>query len=106
MVLVRSKTSSFTFRPPRDWSVAEWRYGRGLGSSAGRGVAGTRKGSRAAMGVIQGEMVVAKFLERNGPRGWDSQDWRSRADQSLRRPTPKMCWAALLMGMGAPRGLG
>jgi hypothetical protein len=32
-------------------------------------MAGARKGSRAVIGVIQGEMVVAKFFERKGPRG-------------------------------------
>jgi len=30
---------------------------------------GTRKGVRASMGTTQGEMVVPKFLARNGPRG-------------------------------------
>lgn len=34
---------------------------------AGRGAAGTRKGSRAAIGVTQGEMLVAKFFARKDP---------------------------------------
>ena len=37
---------------------------------------------------------MAKLLARNGPRGWYSQDWMSRADQSLSRERPKMCCSA------------
>jgi hypothetical protein len=33
------------------------------------------------MGTTQGETLVAKFLPRNGPSGWYSHDWISRADQ-------------------------
>jgi hypothetical protein len=58
------------------------------------------------MGVTQGETVVAKLLARKGPRGWYSQDWMSRADQSLRRLMPKIWCAALAIGIGVPRGLG
>jgi hypothetical protein len=48
---------------------------------------------------------VAKLLPRKGPRGWYSQDWMSRADQSLRRERPKRWAGASAMGMGVPRGL-
>jgi hypothetical protein len=41
--------------------------------------------------TIQGEIVLAKFLERKGPSGWYSQDWMSRAVQSLNRVTPNRC---------------
>ncbi len=47
-----------------------------------------RKGSRASSVTIQGEMDVAKFFARNGPNGWYSQLWMSRADQSFNRQTP------------------
>ena len=97
-------TSSFTSGIWRSRFGAA-RYLRGLGSAAGRGEAGTRKGSSADMGVTQGEMVVAKLLARKGPRGWYSQDWMSRADQSLSRLMPKRCWLALAMGIGEPRRL-
>ena len=43
-------------------------------------------------------MVVAKFLARNGPSGWYSQPWMSRADQSLSRQKPAMCSAAPAIG--------
>ena len=77
-----------------------------MGSVAGRGVAGARKGSSAAIGVTQGEIEVAKFFARKGPRGWYSQDWMSRADQSLSRLTPKRWWSASEIGTGVPRWLG
>mmetsp|Transcript_37344 Transcript_37344/g.51229 ORF Transcript_37344/g.51229 Transcript_37344/m.51229 type:complete len:227 (+) Transcript_37344:122-802(+) len=44
-----------------------FRYGSGSGLSC-EGVA-VRNGSRAARGTTHGEMVVPKFLPRNGPRG-------------------------------------
>ena len=40
----------------------------------GRGAAGEWKGSSAAIDVTHGEMEVAKFFARKGPRGWYSQD--------------------------------
>ena len=33
----------------------------------------------------RGEIVLPKFLDRNGPSGWYSQAWMSRADQSFSR---------------------
>ena len=68
----------------------------------GRGGWAVLKGARASGVMTQGEMLVWKFLARKGPRGWDSQDWMSRADQSLRRQKPAMWLAASAMGMGAP----
>ena len=44
---------------------------------------GTRNGSSASKVTTQGEIVVAKFFARNGPSGWYSHCWMSRADQSL-----------------------
>jgi hypothetical protein len=39
--------------------------------------------------TIQGETLVQKFLPRKGPSGAISQNWWSRADQSLSRHMPK-----------------
>ena len=50
----------------------------------------TRASSRAANGVTQAEIDVAKDLPRNGPSGTYSQAWMSRALQSLSSTTPKM----------------
>jgi DnaJ-class molecular chaperone len=43
--------------------------GSGAGSPSARGVSGRRNGSSASRVTIHGEIVVAKFLARNGPRG-------------------------------------
>ena len=48
---------------------------------------------------------MAKFLARNGPSGWYSHAWMSRADQSLSRQKPAMCSAASPIGIGAPSAL-
>ncbi len=56
--------------------------------AAGRANAAVRNGASASMVTIQGEMLVAKLLARNGPRGWYSHAWMSRADQSFSRHTP------------------
>ena len=48
-------------------------------------------------------IVEAKFLARNGPSGWYSHAWISRADQSFSRQKPAMCSAAAPIGMGEPR---
>jgi hypothetical protein len=50
------------------------------------------------MVTIQGETLVQKFLPRKGPSGAISQNWWSRADQSLSRPMPKMCSSACASG--------
>ena len=44
----------------------------------------TRNGSKASMVTIQGEIVVAKFLPRKGPRGTYSHFWISLADVERR----------------------
>ena len=86
---VRSHASSRTSIPPCSRSAGDVRYGSGSGSPAGRAYAGTRKGASASIVTTQGETVVAKLLERNGPSGRYSQLCTSRADQSFRSPTPK-----------------
>jgi homogentisate 1,2-dioxygenase len=45
------------------------------------------------------------LLPRNGPSGWYSHDWRSRADQSFSSATPKRCCSAWSMETGWPSGL-
>ena len=57
------------------------------------------------MGTTQGERLVAKLLPRKGPRGWYSQDWMSRADQSLRRERPKRCGGRVGDGDGRAEGV-
>lgn len=93
------------------------------------------KGSSASRETTQGEILVAKFLAVNGPRGTyshayttntqsilafpptipiiihhqkrhDSLTWISRADQSFMTTTPKMRSSAFSMGIGSPSGLG
>src|SRR3954454_5185235 len=65
-----------------------------------------RAASRAASGTTQGETEVRKDLPRKGPRGTYSQAWRSRADQSLTRQTPKTWSAKSPSGTGVPSGDG
>jgi hypothetical protein len=48
------------------------KYGSGDGSPASRARAGARNGLSASSVTIHGEIVVAKFLARNGPSGWYS----------------------------------
>ncbi len=55
--------------------------------------------------TTQGETLVMKLFDRNGPSGWYSQAWMSRADQSLSRQKPAMCSAARETGMASPRAL-
>ena len=74
------------------------RYSSGSGSWGG---AGTRNGSSAASGTTHGETEVANDLPRNGPSGWYSQRWMSRALQSLTSTKPKTCSAAWLAGIGS-----
>ena len=52
--------------------------------------------------TIQGEMVVAKLFARNGPSGWYSHCWTSRADQSFTRHNPKMWSFASSIGIRRP----
>jgi hypothetical protein len=55
--------------------------------------------------TIQGETLVQKFLPRKGPSGAISQNWWSRADQSLSRHMPKMWSSACSSAMGSPMAL-
>src|SRR3954451_20848338 len=64
--------------------------------------AGTRAASRASSGTTHGDTDVANDLPRNGPSGWYSHDWMSRADQSFTRHTPKTCSANASVGTGSP----
>src|SRR5512132_1739767 len=88
--------------PPSCLSLSEDRYGSGGGSPGGLKNAGTRYGSSASHVTTQGEMVVAKLLDRKGPSGWYSHDWMSRADQSFTRHTPNRWSSASSMPMGLP----
>src|SRR6266704_2805360 len=85
-------------------SAASARYGSTAVSRDGGRILASCK---AASGRIQGEIVVPKDLPRNGPSGTVSQDWMSRADQSLTRHTPNTYSANLAAGTGppAPSGL-
>ncbi len=76
--------------------------GQGGGIAFGPGGCGMRNGASASGVTIQGEIVVAKLLARNGPSGWYSQPWMSRADQSLSRQKPATCPAACSTGTGLP----
>jgi hypothetical protein len=52
--------------------------------------------------VIHAASVVANDLPRNGPSGWYSQAWMSRADQSFTSATPNTCSGASATGTGRP----
>jgi hypothetical protein len=65
-----------------------------------------RKGASASGRTIQGEILDPKFFPLNGPRGTYSHFWISLALQSFKSTNPKICDAALEMGMGSPRVLG
>ena len=54
---------------------------------------GTRAASSAASGTTHGDTEVAKDFARNGPSGWLSQTWMSRALQSLTSMKPNACSA-------------
>ena len=60
--------------------------------------AAMRNGASASGVTTHGEIVVAKFFARNGPSGWYSQAWMSRADQSFSRQKPAMWSAASAIG--------
>jgi hypothetical protein len=49
--------------------------------------------SSAASGTTHGDTEVAKDFARNGPSGWLSQTWMSRALQSLTSMKPNVCSA-------------
>ena len=77
----------------------EIRQRRGIARRRARR-AGTRNGASASSVTTHGEIVVAKFFARNGPSGWYSHAWMSRADQSFTRHRPKTCRSASSIGIG------
>jgi hypothetical protein len=93
-----SLTSSARSKPV--WPGAD-RYGSGSGSWGG---GRTCAGASASSGTTQGETDVANDLARNGPSGWVSQAWMSRADQSLTRNTPNTWSANSPVFTGTPGG--
>src|SRR5450755_3319630 len=93
------RTSKSMSRPQSSDSV---RYGS---SSVPRDGGRILACSSAASGTTQGDTVVANDLARNGPSGTDSQDCRSRADQSLTRHAPNTCSVNLVAGTGSLRML-
>src|SRR3984957_5056879 len=99
---IRADRSDTSIERSMPAALALVRYGSGAGSPSGRTAGGTRNGTSASKVTIQGEIVVEKLLERNGPRGWYSQVCTSRADQSLTRHTPKRCDSASPIGIGLP----
>src|SRR4051794_12100919 len=78
-------------------SFSENKYGKGCGSVDARGNTGQPYGSSASSVTTHGDMVLAKLLARNGPSGWYSHDWMSRADQSFSSTTPNTWSSALAM---------
>src|SRR5579862_167955 len=94
-------TSSAIFNPPFLVFSSEERYGSGFGSPAGRRNAAARNGASASIVTTHGETVVAKFFARNGPSGWYSHRWMSRADQSLSRQSPNILSSAFAIGIGS-----
>src|SRR5438270_1797773 len=75
------------------------RYGSGAGSCAGPS---TRAAPSASSGTTQGDIDVANDLPRNGPSGWYSHAWMSRALQSLSSTSPKTWSAKASTGTGSP----
>lgn len=65
-------------------------------------VGAVRNGSKASMGTIHGEIVVAKFLLVNG---WSSFFWKSRADQSFKSTNPNICSSASSTAIEEPNSL-
>ena len=55
--------------------------------------------------TTQGLIVVAKFFALNGPSGWYSHFWTSRADQSFTMHRPKMWSSAAAIGIRRPIAL-
>src|SRR5215207_1219515 len=66
----------------------------------------TRLPSRADSGVTQAAIEVANDFPRNGPSGWYSHAWMSRADQSFTSTTPNTWSGASATGTGTPVSLG
>src|SRR5258708_6800236 len=85
--------------------IGESRYGSGCGSPAGRTNA-LRNGASASVVTIHGDNVLAKFFDRNGPSGWYSHGWMSRAVQSLNSASPKTRDSASFIDTASPRSFG
>ena len=81
--------------PSRRRDTAAARDRRRAAGRPARETAPARRASRPT-----GEIDVAKLFARNGPSGWYSHAWMSRADQSFTRHTPKMCCSASSIGIG------
>ena len=62
----------------------------------------TNLSSSSASGVTQAPIEVANDLPRNGPSGWYSHAWMSRALQSLTSTTPKTWSRNAEAGTGSP----
>ena len=75
------------------------------GRRPGEAACAVRNGANASGVTTQALMVVQKLLPRNGPSGWYSQPWMSRADQSFSKQYPAMCSAACPIGMLVPGAL-
>src|SRR5438045_7674294 len=78
------------------------KYGNGAGRCEGSGF---RNGSSASSVTTHGEMLVQKFFAKNGPSGWYSQAWMSRALQSFIKTKPKMWSIARSIDTGWPNEL-
>ncbi len=63
---------------------------------------GQRNGSSAARVTTHGLIEVANALAWNGPSGWYSHAWMSRADQSLSSTKPKIIRSASATVIGRP----
>ena len=94
---------SRTSRARSSAGPAGCRWSSGRGSWAG---GSTNAGSSAASGTTQGETEVRNDLPRNGPSGRVSNDWMSRALQSLSSTTPKTCSRQSAAPTGSPSGDG
>ena len=86
---------------PHGWSTRRW--GAGSGSCGGDG---TLAASIAAIGRTHADTDVANDLPRNGPSGRYSNDWMSRALQSLTATTPNRCSRAEAVRTSVPGSLG
>src|SRR6185503_12591453 len=98
---VCSHTSSATCSAPCARLASESRCGSGCGSPSGR-ANGWRNGANASAVTTHGEIVVPKFFDRNGPNGWYSHAWMSRADQSLSSTRPNQSSSACGIVLGVP----
>ena len=66
----------------------------------------TNAGVSASKGTSHEETEVRNDFPRNGPSGWYSKAWMSRADQSLRSSIPNTYSSTSSIGTRSPRRLG